>query len=268
VRPPAPLSPAQPSRGPLELGDYVLVDDAEHGELLFRVFHFIAKPDGLHDVRAVKEDELDYIVPSAEEEPIFLRRNRDGSLDFPPDVRPAPASAAQGAPERSRDAQSGALVWAFAFEELGPSSPSSSALSLPGPGGVWRTAVVRRERRDRFTYQRCLVAPDGRQWRGSQLRQLAEHLFDSRPEQLRQALYMLNLPPGGPLARETGEESEGGAASGAPSSAVAGALPQELDDAAPPPPPPPPPAGSARATAALGRRSKGGKARGGGGRRI
>ncbi|EOD27153.1 hypothetical protein EMIHUDRAFT_205103 [Emiliania huxleyi CCMP1516] len=188
------------------------------GELLFRIFHLVAKPDGLHDVRAVKEDELDYIVPAAEEEPIFLRRNRDGSLDFPPDVRPAPASAAQGStPEESRDAQSGALVWAFAFEELGPSAPSSSALSLPGPGGVWRTAVVRRERRDRFTYQRCLVAPDGRQWRGSQLRQLAEHLFASRPEQLRQALYMLNLPPD----RETGEESEGGAASGVPSPAVA-----------------------------------------------
>ena len=177
-------------------------------------------------------------MPAAEEEPIFLRRNRDGSLDFPPDVRPAPASAAQGStPEESRHAQSGALVWAFAFEELGPSAPSSSALSLPGPGGVWRTAVVRRERRDRFTYQRCLVAPDGRQWRGSQLRQLAEHLFASRPEQLRQALYMLNLPP----ARETGEESEGGAASGVPSPAVAGALPQELGDAAAPPPPPPPP---------------------------
>ena len=177
-------------------------------------------------------------MPAAEEEPIFLRRNRDGSLDFPPDVRPAPASAAQGStPEESRDAQSGALVWAFAFEELGPSAPSSSALSLPGPGGVWRTAVVRRERRDRFTYQRCLVAPDGRQWRGSQLRQLAEHLFASRPEQLRQALYMLNLPPD----RETGEESEGGAASGVPSPAVAGALSQELGDAAAPPPPPPPP---------------------------
>ena len=31
------------------------IRDTSIGELLFRIFHFVAKPDGLHDVRAVKE---------------------------------------------------------------------------------------------------------------------------------------------------------------------------------------------------------------------
>lgn len=31
------------------------IRDTSIGELLFRIFHLVAKPDGLHDVRAVKE---------------------------------------------------------------------------------------------------------------------------------------------------------------------------------------------------------------------
>ena len=38
------------------------VRDTSIGELLFRIFHFVAKPDGLYDVRAVKE------VPAASED--------------------------------------------------------------------------------------------------------------------------------------------------------------------------------------------------------
>jgi len=59
-------------------------------------------------------------------------RSSDGSLAFPDDVRLASTS---GGTEGD-----GALVWAVAFEELGPGyCLSFSDLSLPGPGGTWRT---------------------------------------------------------------------------------------------------------------------------------
>ena len=96
-------------------------------------------------------------------EQIFFRRNSDGSLDrirragslddrdvswthpigslaFPDDMRAVSADDVRVA---EHGAEGGALIWAIAFEELGPieawAKRQFDGLSLPGPGGSWRT---------------------------------------------------------------------------------------------------------------------------------